>query len=93
MHIVHNKCQTSSATKIKEFPGKDEHMKYLQDRLREDELSIQKIEGTNEEAVKKPIAQASVGNYLFEDLYRVTPPKMVERKSQLVVHEVTVKLL
>ena len=45
MHIVHNKCQPSSAEKIKDFPSKDEHLKYLQDRLREDELSIQQNEG------------------------------------------------
>ena len=53
MHIVHNKCQPSSAEKIKEFPSKDEHLKYLKDRLREDELSIQKIKGITEEVVKR----------------------------------------
>ena len=59
----------------------------------DDELRIQKIEGINEEAVKNWITQDSVSNYLLEDLYRATPPKMTEIKSQLVVHEVTVKLL
>ena len=34
-----------------------------------------------------------ISSYLLEDLYRVTLPKMAEIKSQLVVHEVTVKLL
>ena len=40
MCIVHNKCQTSSVTKINEFPNKYEHLKYLKDRLCEEELSI-----------------------------------------------------
>ena len=56
MRIVLNKCQTSLAEKIKEFPDKEEQLKYLQDRLHEDELSIQKIEGITEEAVKYWIA-------------------------------------
>ena len=61
--------------------------------MHEDELNIHKIEGITEEAVKNWIVQASVGNYLLEDLYRVTPPKMAEIKSQLAVHEVTIRLL
>ena len=93
MHIVHNKFQTTSEARIKEFPEKYAHLKYLHDILCEDEQSIQKIEGTTEEVVKSWIAQAFVINYLSEDLYRVTPPKMAEIKSQLYVHEVTVKLL
>ena len=93
MHIVHNKCRTSSGTKIKEFPYKYEHLKYLQDRLCEDELSIQKTEGITKEVVKSQIAWASVSNYLVEYLYKVTPPKMEDRKLQIAVHKVTVKLL
>ena len=84
IHIVHNKCQTSSVAKIKEFPDKDQHLKDLQDRLQEDEQIIQKIEGIIEEVVKKWIKQASVSNFLLEDLYRVTPPKMAEIESQLL---------
>ena len=42
---------------------------------------------------KNCISHASVGNFLLEDLYMVNPPKMAEIKSQLVVHELTVKLL
>ena len=79
--------------KIKEFLGKDEHLKYLQDRLHEDELSIQKIEDITEEVIKNWISKAFFSNYLLEDLYRVTPTKMNEIKSQLAVHEVTIKLL
>ena len=93
MCIVHNKWKNSPAAKIKEFPDKDEHLKYLQDRLREDELSIQKIKGITEEVVKYWIAQASINNYLLEYLYKVTPPKMTEKESHLVVHEVSVRLL
>ena len=61
--------------------------------MNEDEQSIQKIEGISEEVVKTWIAQASVSNYLLEDLYRLTPPKVKEVDSQLVLHEVTVRLL
>ena len=40
MHQVHNKCQLSSVTKVNGFADKDQHMVYLQDRLREDEQNI-----------------------------------------------------
>ena len=43
--------------------------------------------------VKTWIGQASVSNYLLEDLYRLTPPKVTAVETQLVVHEVTVRLL
>ena len=43
--------------------------------------------------VKNWIAQDSVGNYLLEDLYMVTPPKMLEINSLLALHEVTIQLL
>ena len=79
--------------KTEEFTNKDEHLKYIQGRLREDELSIQQIEGITEKAVKDWIAKASINNCLLEDMYRVTPPKMAEIKSQLAVHEVTIRLL
>ena len=39
------------------------------------------------------IAQASVRNFLLEDLYRVTPPKLAQVDSQLAMHEVIVRLL
>ena len=93
MHLVHNKFQTSSASNIKYFPDKDQHLNYLHDRLDEHEQRIQKIEGISDEVVKSWIAQASISNHLLEDLYRVTPPKMAEVESQLAVHEVTVRLL
>ena len=43
--------------------------------------------------VKEWIAKELVSNSLLEDLYQVTLPKMAEIKSQLDVHEVTVRLL
>ena len=43
--------------------------------------------------VKTWIAQAYVSNFLFEDLYRVTPPKLIEVESQMEVYEVTVRML
>ena len=81
MFIMHNKCRTSSADKIKEFPGKYQHLKDLQDRLQEYEQRIQKIESIIEEVIKKWIAQDSVSNFLVEDLYILTPPKMAEIES------------
>ena len=93
MRTMHNKCHTYSVERIQEFPDKDEHLKYLQDRLCEDELSIQQIEGITEKVIKYWIAKASNKNFLLEYLYRKTPPKMAKIKSQLVVHEVTVRLL
>ena len=92
MRTMHNKCQTSSVERIQEFQYKDGHLKYLQERLSEDELSIQQIEGITEKAVKYWIAKVSFNNCLMEDLYWITPPRKVEIKSQLVVHEVTVRL-
>ena len=43
--------------------------------------------------VKTWITQASVINYLLEDLYRLSPPKVTTMETHLVVHEVTVILL
>ena len=43
--------------------------------------------------MKKWVSQASVSNYLLEDLLRVNPPKAVEIKSQLAIHEVIDRLL
>ena len=82
-----------SVAKIKDFPDEDQQLKYLQDKLHEDEKSIQKIEEISEEVVKTYIAQASISNNLIEDLYRVTPQKMVEVEPQPVMHEVIVRLL
>ena len=64
MRTMHNKCQTSSVERIQEFQYKDGHLKYLQERLREDELSIQQIEGITEKAVKYWISKASIRNSL-----------------------------
>ena len=68
-------------------------MKNIQDRLHEDEQSIQKIEDISKEVVKILIAQAVVNNYLLEDLLRLTPPKVTKVESQLCVHEITVRML
>ena len=43
--------------------------------------------------VKCYVAQASIINFLLEDQLRVTPPKAVEIKSQMAIHEVVVRLL
>ena len=93
MLTTHNRCQTSASKRIQEFPDQEGHLKYLQDRLQEDEISIQQIKGITEKVVKNWVAQASVSNFFLEDLLRVTPPKAAEIKSQLDIHEVTVRLL
>ena len=41
MLMAHNRCQTSMEKMIHEFLGHEEHLKYFQDKLQEDELSIQ----------------------------------------------------
>ena len=38
---THNRCQTSAARRLQKFPGQEEHLMYLHDRLQEDELNIQ----------------------------------------------------
>ena len=57
-------------TKIKNFPDKDQHLKFLQDKLLEDEQYIQKMEIIGEEDVKTWLAQAAVNNHRLEDLYK-----------------------
>ena len=43
--------------------------------------------------VKSSVAQSAVDNCLLEDQIRATPPRVVEIKSQLSVHEVIVRIL
>ena len=81
MHQVHNKRQLSLTAKSNDFQEKGHHVSYLQDILHEDEQNIQKIKTISEEVVKTWIAQASISNYLLEDLYRLTPPKVIEVES------------
>ena len=61
--------------------------------MQDDNLSIQQIKRVTEIMVKDWVAQVAVSNFLLEDLLRVTPPKAAEIKSQLAIHEVTVRLL
>ena len=88
-----NRCQTFSAKRLQEFPRHEEHMKYLHDRLQEDELIIPQVKGLNEKIVKSLVAQAVVSNCLLEDQLRVIPQRVAKIKSQLVVHEVLVRIL
>ena len=68
-------------------------MKYLQDRLQEDELRIQQFKCITEKVVKSLVAQAAVNNFLLEYQLRVIPPRVAEIKSQLAIYEVIVRLL
>ena len=79
--------------KINDFPNKDQHVAYLQDRLYEDEQYIQKIEIFNEYDLRTWVAQASVSNYILEDLYRTTLEKVTCVETRLGVHEVIVQML
>ena len=90
---THNRCQTSVAKRLQEFAGQQEHLKYLHDRLQEDDLNIQQIKCLNEKIVKGLFAQAAVNNFLLEDHLRVTPHKVAEIRSQLAVLEVSVIIL
>ena len=91
MLTTHNRCQTSSAKRLQEFPAHEEHLKYLHDRQQEDELHIQLVKGLNEKVVKGLVAQAVDSNCLLEDHLRVTPQRIADIKSQLSKHEVTVR--
>ena len=51
------------------------------------------MEIVKEEYVNTWLAQASVSNHILEDIYKLTPPKVTKVESQLVVHEVNVRLL
>ena len=68
-------------------------MAYLQDILHEDEQYIQKVEIINEADVRTWVAQASVSNYILEDLYRTTPERVTRVETQLAVHEVIVPMM
>ena len=68
-------------------------MKYLHDRLQEDELNIQQVKGLNAKVVKSFVTQVAVSNFLLEDQLRVAPSKAAEIKSQLAIHKVKGKLL
>ena len=57
MLATHNRCQTSAAKGIQEFLDWEGHLKYLQDRLQEDELRIQQVKSITEKVVKCLVAQ------------------------------------
>ena len=93
MRQVHERCRLASAAKINDFSNKDQLVTYLQDRLHEDEQYIQKMEVISEYDVKTWISQASVSNYILEDLFRTTLEKVTGMESQLGVHEVTLQMM
>ena len=51
------------------------------------------MEIIKEDNIKTWLAQASINNHHFKDLYKSAPPKVIEMESQLVVHEVAMRLL
>ena len=66
-------------------------MKYLHDRMQEDEIHIQLVKGLSEKVVKGLVAQATVSNFLLEDQLRVTPLRVAEIKSQFSKHKFTTR--
>ena len=93
MCSTQNKCQASAATQVQYFPDKDQHLKNLQDKLKIDEESIQKIEIIREEEIRVWVIQPSVHKYLFKELLMQTSPKVKEIESHLSKHEVFSRLL
>ena len=91
--VTHKKCQTSSTKRLQEFPTHEEHLNHLHDRMQEDELSIQLIKSLNEKVIKGVIAQAAVSNFLLEDQLRVISARVVDIKTWISKHEVTVRFL
>ena len=67
MSATHNRCQASTTMQIQEYPGKEKHLKNLQDKLQGDEQSIQKVESINEEVIGTWVAQGSVHKYLLDE--------------------------
>ena len=49
---THNRCQTSATKRLQEFLGQEDHLRYLHDRLQEDELNIHLVKGLNKKVVK-----------------------------------------
>ena len=90
---THNRCQNSLEKRLQEFPSQEEHLKYLHDRLQEDELHIQLVKVLNEKVIKSLVAQVAINNCLLEDQLRVTPPRVADIKTQPSKHKVTVIFL
>ena len=90
---THNRCQTYSTKCLQEFPAQEDHLKYLDDRLKEDEINIKLVKGLNENVIKILVAQATDTNFLLEDQLRVTPSRVEDIKSQLSKPEVTARFL
>ena len=90
---VYDKCKLSLETKITDILYKDQHMAHLQEILQEDVQYIQKMEVINEEYVKTWVGQASVSNYILEDVCRYSPEKVTHVETQFAMHEVNVQML
>ena len=90
---THNRCQTYSTKRLQEFPAQEDHLKYLDDRLKEDEINIKLVKGLNENVIKNLVAQATDSNFLLEDQLRVTPSRVEDIKSQLCKPKVTARFL
>ena len=51
------------------------------------------MEVINEEYVRTWVAQASVNNYILEELYRLTAAKVTNVETQMAMHKVTMQML
>ena len=65
----------------------------MQVRWQEDEQGIQLVKGLDEKVLKIASAQETVGIHLLEDQLRLIPAKVVNIKSQVAKHEITIRFL
>ena len=65
----------------------------LQERWKEDEQAIQLVKGLDEKVLKTAIAQAAVSSHLLEDQLHVILARVVNIKSQVAKHEITIRFL
>ena len=75
------------------MPDHEGFLKKLQVIWQEDEQGIQLVKGWDEKVLKVAIAQAAMSSDLLEDHLRLIPTKVVNIKSQVAKHEITIRFL
>ena len=68
-------------------------LKQLQERWQEDEQAIQLVKGLDEKVLKTTIAHSAINNHLLEDQLGLISARMVNIKSQVAKHEITIRFL
>ena len=75
------------------MPDHEGFLKHLQERWQEDEQAIHLVKGLDEKVLKTAIAQATISSHLLEDQLRLIPARVVNIKSQVAKHEITIRFL